>query len=664
MSVARILNVDDNESGRYVKSRVLKQAGYEVSEARTGVEALEKMRQERPDLVLLDVKLPDINGHEVCRLIKKQSPHVLVLQISASFVTPVDRATGLDSGADAYLSQPVEPSELSATIRALLRLKRAEQSARESNELYRVIVQGALDYAIVTTDLEGRVLSWSNGARQVLGWTAVEMIGTSIDRLYTPEDLAAGAPADDRMRATSEAGIMTDRWHLRQDGNPLWASTTLAPLRADANGVSGYVFMLRDRTDDKTERDAMDRANAWLEREVAARTGALSEANRLLRHEIEERKRAEQALRQAQKMEAVGQLTGGIAHDFNNMLTVVLGSTERLKKDLPVRDEAQHRRADLVMQAASQAAALTHRLLAFSRRQPLDPKPTALNALIGGLIDMLRRTIGETVELRTELEPDLPAVLVDANQLENAILNLAVNARDAMLGGGMLTLRTRAEPAHVVLSVADTGIGMSPETAARALEPFFTTKRSGQGTGLGLAQVHGFIQQSGGTLDISSVEGQGTVIELRLPRLPEGTTTVHVPSDVGPLDFDGAGRRVLVVEDQQGVREHVSETMRQLGFEVTAAGDATLARRYLDGLIEGGQRVDLIVSDIGLPGGTDGWQLAGLARRLMPGVKIVLMTGYAQVNSEPLDANTELLMKPFVRATLVSRLSRLFGRPS
>ena len=154
------------------------------------------------------------------------------------------------------------------------------------------------------------------------------------------------------------------------------------------------------------------------------------------------------------------------------------------------------------------------------------------------------------------------------------------------------------------------------------------------------------------------------MIELRLPRLPEGTTTVHVPSDVGPLDFDGAGRRVLVVEDQQGVREHVSETMRQLGFEVTAAGDATLARRYLDGLIEGGQRVDLIVSDIGLPGGTDGWQLAGLARRLMPGVKIVLMTGYAQVNSEPLDANTELLMKPFVRATLVSRLSRLFGRPS
>ena len=664
MSVARILNVDDNESGRYVKSRVLKQAGYEVSEARTGVEALEKMRQERPDLVLLDVKLPDINGHEVCRLIKKQSPHVLVLQISASFVTPIDRATGLDSGADAYLSQPVEPSELSATIRALLRLRRAEQSARESNELYRVIVQGALDYAIVTTDLEGCVLSWSNGARQVLGWTAVEMTGAPIDRLYTPEDLAAGAPAGDRMRATSEAGIMTDRWHLRQDGTRLWASTTLAPLRADANGVSGYVFMLRDRTDDKTERDAMDRANAWLEREVAARTGALSEANRLLRHEIEERKRAEQALRQAQKMEAVGQLTGGIAHDFNNMLTVVLGSTERLKKDLPASDGAQHRRADLVMQAATQAAALTHRLLAFSRRQPLDPKPTGLNALIGGLIDMLRRTIGETVELRTELEQDLPAVLVDANQLENAILNLAVNARDAMLGGGMLTLRTRAEPAHVVLSVADTGIGMSPETAARALEPFFTTKRSGQGTGLGLAQVHGFIQQSGGALDIASVEGQGTVIELRLPRLPEGTATVHVPSDVGPQEFDGAGRRVLVVEDQQGVREHVAETMRQLGFEVTAAGDATLARRYLDGLIEGGQRVDLIVSDIGLPGGTDGWQLAGVARRLMPGVKIVLMTGYAQVNSEPLDANTELLMKPFVRATLVSRLSRLFGRPS
>jgi PAS domain S-box-containing protein len=657
VSIARILNVDDNDSGRYVKSRVLKQAGYDVVEARTGVEALERARRDQPDLVLLDVKLPDINGHEVCRLIKRQTPHMLVLQISASFVAPVDRATGLDSGADAYLSQPVEPSELSATIRALLRLRRAEQSARESNELYRVIVQAALDYAIVTADLEGRVLTWSNGAQQVLGWTATQMTGESLDRLYVPEDVENGVPVRDRTRAAEESGTMADRWHLRHDGTRLWATTTMAPLRAHASDITGYVFMLRDRTAEKTERDAMDRTNVWLEREVAARTSALTAANRQLRHEIEERGRAEQALRQAQKMEAVGQLTGGIAHDFNNMLTVVLGSTEQLKKNLLPGDRAQHRRADLVMQAAEQAAALTHRLLAFSRLQPLDPKPTGLNALIGGLIDMVRRTIGETVQLRTDLEADLPAVLVDGNQLENAIVNLAVNARDAMLGGGTLTVSTRAEPAHVLLAVSDTGIGMSPETARRALEPFFTTKRSGQGTGLGLSQVYGFVRQSGGSLEISSAEGQGTTVELRFPRLPEGTAIDRNTGRNETPEFDGAGLSVLLVEDQDGVREHIAETLRDMGFDVATVSDAPAARRHL----QAHPHIDLMVSDIGLPGGTDGWTLAAQVRRLVPGVKIVLMTGYAQPNTDPLDANTELLMKPFTRHAMLARLSRLLS---
>ena len=657
MSMSLILNVDDNESGRYIKTRILRQGGYQVIEARTGIEALEKAKHDKPDLVLLDVKLPDVSGFEVCRLIKEQTPKLLVLQISASFVAPSDRATGLNSGADSYLSQPVEPSELLATVRALLRLKRAEQAAQESNELYRVIVQSATDYAIVTLDLEGRVRTWSTGAQQMLGWSEKEMEGEPVDRLFPPEDVAAGVPMAERERGAREGGAAADRWQVRKDGSRLWAGTSLVPLRAHMNGVTGFIFVLRDRTAEKDEQDAMQRANAWLENEVTARTSALLAANDQLRREIEERERAEQALRQAQKMEAVGQLTGGIAHDFNNMLTVVLGATESLKKALPPEAGPQHRRADLVMQAATQAAALTHRLLAFSRPQPVDPKPTNVNALIGGLIDMMHRTIGETVKLETDLASGLPPALVDANQLENAILNLVVNARDAMATGGTLTLRTAApEPGWVTLSVIDTGIGMPREVAARALEPFFTTKRTGEGTGLGLAQVHSFVTQSGGSMRIDSTEGHGTTIELRFPRLLAGVEPAEAaPHEQG--DFRGEGRRALVVEDQQGVREHVAETLRHLGFEVLTAGDAPSALAFLRD-----NPVDLLMTDIGLPGGSDGWGLAAETRKLVPGVKIVLMTGYAQSSLEPLGADSELLMKPFMRSTLEGRLVRLFGR--
>lgn len=656
--VSLILNVDDSESGRYIKTRILRQGGYDVVEARTGVEALEKAKHEKPDLVLLDVKLPDISGYEVCRLLKSQTAKLLVLQISASFVAPGDRATGLDSGADAYLSQPVEPSELLATVRALLRLKRAEQEAEESNELYRVIVQSAVDYAIVTLALDGSVRTWSSGARRVLGWSEDEMVGRPIDSLFTPEDVAEGVPAADRECAAREGGSNVDRWQVRKDGSRLWASISLVPLRGHMNGITGYILVLRDRTVEKTEQDAMQRANAWLEGEVATRTRALVEANEQLRREIEERERAEQALRQAQKMEAVGQLTGGIAHDFNNMLTVVLGATESLKATLPRDASAQHRRADLVMQAATQAAALTHRLLAFSRPQPADPKPTNLNALIGGLIDMLRRTIGESVALKTDLTAGLPAVLVDANQLENAILNLAVNARDAMARGGTLELRTsHSGDDWVMLAVADTGSGMPPQVAERALEPFFTTKRSGEGTGLGLSQVYRFMQQAGGTLQIDSVEGKGTTVELRFPRLSSETAQSEAIGDVSSDHFRGDGRRALVVEDQQGVREHVAEALHHLGFEVIATPDAATALAFL----ATDRRIDLLMTDIGLPGGTDGWGLTAAVRKLIPAVKIVVMTGYAQSTLEPLGPNSELLMKPFMRSALESRLTRLFS---
>ena len=655
-----ILNVDDTDSGRYIKTRILRQGGYEVVEARTGVEALEKARHHKPDLVLLDVKLPDVSGHEVCRVLKRSAAGLLVLQISASFVAPGDRAIGLDSGADAYLSQPVEPSELLATVRALLRLKRAERAAHESNELYRVIVESAVDYAIITSDLEGYVKTWSDGAQLVLGWTADSMVGQPIDRLFLDEDVARHVPALERATATHDGRTTTERWLRRSDGRRIWASATVVPLRAAMNGVKGFIHIVRDRTSEKAEQDAMQRSNEVLEREVSVRTRALTDANAKLRQQIEERERAEQALRQVQKLEAIGQLTGGIAHDFNNMLTVVLGSADALRKALPDGAIVQQRRADLIMQAAAQAAALTHRLLAFSRPQPHDPKPANLNAQIGGVLDMLRRTIGESVDIVTELEAGLPPVTVDANQLENAILNLAVNARDAMSGNGTLTIRTFSTAgAFVSLVIADTGTGMSPEVAARAFEPFFTTKRAGEGTGLGLAQVMSFVQQSGAMIHVDSTPGTGTAIEMRFPALGATATEAGTAGDQPASEFRGAGRRALVVEDQQGVREFVADALGRLGFEVATVGDADAALRF----VEDATAIDLLMTDIGLPGRLDGWQLASAVNKRLPATKVVFMTGYATTpaNANGIGAGRVLLMKPFTQAALETRLVRLFG---
>jgi PAS domain S-box-containing protein len=652
VSAAVILNVDDSEAARHAKTRSLERGGYRVIEARTGAEAMERAKEDRPDLVLLDVRLPDVSGYEVCRLLKAAYPQILVLQVSASFVEPGDRALGLDSGADSYLTQPLETTELLATIRALLRLRAAEQAARESGELYKAIVESASDYAIITTDLDGTIRTWSSGAEQVLGHAAAEMVGRSMDTLFTPEDIAAGVPAADRERAAREERAVSERWQMRRDGDRLWSTGILVPLRDAVASITGFIVILRDRTAEKAHQD-------WLEREVRQRTRALTEANDKLKREIEERERAEEALRQAQKMEALGQLTGGVAHDFNNMLTVVMGSTEALKRRLPSDAADQHRRADLVLQAGAQAAALTHRLLAFSRQQPRDPKPTSLNASVTGIMELIKSTVGESIELVIDLADGLPPMLIDGSQLENAILNLVVNARDAMPDGGVLTIRTGTadEGRSVLLSVIDAGVGMPPEVAAKAFEPFFTTKRLGHGTGLGLAQVMRCVEQAGGQARIDSAVGKGTAVVVSFPSMFESVKVTEAAAAVGVGEFHGDGRLAMVVEDEDAVRDYVAESLRGLGFEVTAAGDAVQALQRL----EGGPKVDLVVSDVGLPGGIDGWQFAARIRLLLPDVKMVLMTGYAKATATTLGAGTELLMKPFTVSALETRLHRLFG---
>ncbi|MGE0746959.1 MAG: response regulator, partial [Rhodospirillales bacterium] len=411
------------------------------------------------------------------------------------------------------------------------------------------------------------------------------------------------------------------------------------------------------------------RANSeQLETRVAARTQELAAANEALRAQMAAREKAEEQLRQAQKMEAVGQLTGGIAHDFNNLLTVVLGSFERIRRDLGRgRTPAEIENSiDNGIQASQRAAALTRSLLAFSRRQPLEPHPVDINRLVSRLSDLLRRTIGEQITIESVNAGGLWRTYVDPNQLESAILNLSVNARDAMPGGGKLTVETAnayldehslagesdaAPGQYVMVCITDTGTGMSPEVRAKAFEPFFTTKGVGQGTGLGLSQVYGFVKQSGGHIQIYSEPGEGTAVKIYLPRLADEAAAVEPVPHVPPAAEAARGERILVVEDEDGVRERTVEILTELGYGVieAATGPAALA------LLDGGAVADLLFTDVGLPGGMNGRQLANEAQARRPGLKVLFTTGYARnaiVHDGRLDPGVSLVTKPFTAAEL------------
>jgi signal transduction histidine kinase/CheY-like chemotaxis protein len=409
--------------------------------------------------------------------------------------------------------------------------------------------------------------------------------------------------------------------------------------------------------------------NETLEQRVAERT-------RDLELEMAERRKAEAALVQAQKMEAVGQLTGGIAHDFNNLLTIVIGGLDRIGRLLatlaPSPETARIERAkEMALEGSRRAATLTHRLLAFSRIQPLDPKPLDANTLVAGMSEMLRRTLGEPVVLETVLAGGLWRTKADSNQLESALLNLAVNARDAMPNGGKLTI----EPAnahldevyamkvaegitpgqYVLIAVADTGTGMNKATMERVFEPFFTTKEVGKGTGLGLSQVYGFVRQSGGHVQIYSELGEGTTVKIYLPRLMNAEEETAEAINKSPVTPSGQGETILVVEDESTLRQFTTTSLRELGYRVLEAPDGRTAL----GIVERHPEIDLLFTDVVLTGGMNGRVLADEALRRRSNLKTLFTTGYtsnAIVHHGRLDPGVHLIGKPFTYAELAMKV--------
>jgi PAS domain S-box-containing protein len=388
--------------------------------------------------------------------------------------------------------------------------------------------------------------------------------------------------------------------------------------------------------------------------------------------DVTERKHLEEQLRQSQKMEAVGQLTGGLAHDFNNLLIGISGSLEMLQKRIAEgRFTEIQRYIDAAQESSRRAASLTHRLLAFSRRQTLDPKAVDVHRLIGGMEELIRRTMGPQVETRV-VSGAPSSSLVDSNQLESALLNLCINARDAMPHGGKLVLQTdllhlgeyaagdiELPPGeYVCVAVSDTGTGMSPETIKRAFDPFFTTKPLGEGTGLGLSMVYGFARQSGGQLRIQSELGAGTTMRLYLPRY-EGTISAEkTPTPAPTVPSPRAGDTVLVVDDEPTVRMLVTEVLQGLGYATLEAADGGTAIRTL----QSNARIDLLITDVGLPGGMNGRQVADGGRTLRPDLQVLFITGYAEnavFGKGHLNPGMLVLTKPFTTDDLVSRIGQL-----
>jgi PAS domain S-box-containing protein len=593
----------------------------------------------------------------------------------SSFYTPEDRARGLPQAAlkaatetgrfssegwrvrkdgsrfwalvvvDAIRDEQGQLIGFAKVTRDITERQQAHEELLESERRFRRLIEAVVDYAIFQLDPAGNVTTWNPGAQRIKGYTPEEIVGRHFSQFYTPEDLQLGVPKRALSEAAEHGRFEAEGWRMRKDGSRFWASVVIDRITDEAGNLLGFAKVTRDVTERKKAQDEL--------------------------------KQIQEQLLASQKLEAVGQLSGGIAHDFNNLLMIVLGNietAERNGRQLAGGVNLQRALAN-AKRAAQRAAALTSRLLAFSRRQALDPKPINLNNFINGLQEFLQRTLGERIEVQTVGSAGLWHIEADVSQLESAIINLGINARDAMPNGGKLTLEAvnvsadedycRANPdlspgQYVIVCVTDTGTGMTADVLDRAFEPFFTTKEPGQGTGLGLSQVYGFVKQSGGHVKIYSEEGHGTSIRMYFPRHYGDAR----PAAADTEEFVPEGEQaetILVVEDDADLRIYVTDVLRNLSYRVFSVPSAQAA---LTLLLQEEPKVDLLLTDIVMPG-INGRELGRRALQIRPGIKILYMTGYSRnavVHQGRLDEGVDLLEKPISQAKLALRIREMLDR--
>jgi PAS domain S-box-containing protein len=535
------------------------------------------------------------------------------------------------------------------------RRRLVEQALRTSQDRLAALF-GQASVGLSELSLDGRFSRVNGALCRMLGRSEEALLGLHMDDLIHPDDMAENRARVARLKDSGEPFTIEKRY-FRPDGGWVWISSSMSRLDDEAGQPVALIAVKTDITERRRIEVALRDLNDTLEQRVS--------------REVAERDKAEEALRQAQKMEAVGQLTGGVAHDFNNVLQIIAGNLHLLHGHLE-GDEAARRRLDMAFAAVERGAKLSSQLLAFARRQPLQPVVTNLGRLVANMDELLRRALGEAVELLVVTGSGLWNTLVDPGQIENVILNLGINARDAMQGEGRVTIELGNAvldeyyvnnlidvPAgqYVMLSVTDTGSGMPPEVLQRAFEPFFTTKPEGEGTGLGLSMAYGFVKQSRGHIKIYSQQGVGTSVKIYLPR----TMLAELPEDAAPAGpVTGGTETVLVVEDDEGVRTVVLDMLAALGYRVLSAENGEQALR----IIEAGEAVDLLFTDVVMPGPVRSPELARIAQQVLPDLAVLFTSGYPQdaiVHGGRLDAGLELLSKPYRRDELARKLRHVLN---
>jgi PAS domain S-box-containing protein len=533
---------------------------------------------------------------------------------------------------DPIFSPAGEHLGFAKVTRDLTERKAAEEALKASEQQFRLLVQGVTDYAIFMLDRDGNVASWNSGAQRIKGYAPEEIIGQHFSRFYTEEDRQLGEPQRALEEAAKSGRFEKEAWRVRKDGTRFWANVVIDAIRNDLGEIVGFAKVTRDVTERRQAQKALEQAR--------------------------------ESLFQAQKMEAIGQLTGGVAHDFNNLLMAIRASLELVRKRVAY-DPKISPFVENAIQGAERGAALTQRMLAFARQRELKTQNVDVPALVRGMAELMTRTLGEAVSVETRFPMSVPLVATDPNQLETAILNVVLNARDAMPNGGPITITATPESVadgnphqlkpgqYVCLAVIDRGLGMDEETLQRATEPFFTTKGVGKGTGLGLPMVHGLAEQSGGRLVLKSSPGEGTTVEIWLPvaRQPVARESADARSAAPDAGEDQPKLGVLAVDDDALVLLNTVAMLEDLGHTVHQASNGPAALEVLRR-----EPIDLVLTDQGMPGMT-GIQLAQAIEREWPGLPVIIVTGYAELPEGA--PRLPKLEKPFLHEQLSSVIERV-----
>jgi two-component system cell cycle sensor histidine kinase/response regulator CckA len=627
IETGRVLVIDDDPGTCHTISDVLELHGHAVESATDGYAGLERLTATPVDAAIVDIRLPDISGLDLLRAIRASSPDTEVIFITGhgSLATAVE---AVNRAAFSYLTKPFEMPQLVAALEKALEKRRLGRALRDSEARYRALVEGSIQGLSIH---RGFVIEFANASLAAMfGYAGPPaLIGRDLRVLVAPHEIPR---VEGYAAACQEGEPAPSRYEfqgVRRDGTLIWVETLMS------------VTSWRDGT-------------ALLATFV----------------DVTERKRLEDHLRQAQKMEAIGRLAGGVAHDFNNLLTVISGRAQ-IELARPELSEPSRRNVDLIAEAARRASALTRQLLAFSRKQVLQPRVLDVDIVVARLEPLLRRLIGEDIDLVTATEPVLGRVRADPGQLEQVVMNLAVNARDAMPQGGRLTIETAnveldeayarqqadVHPGpYVLLAVSDTGVGMDAETQAHLFEPFFTTKGVGEGTGLGLATVYGIVKQSGGHITAYSEPGRGATIKIYLPRVDAASELREAEPEAVVLRR--GSETVLLVEDDEAVRELTREVLEMQGYSVLAVADAAEAPRVVEGA---SGPIHLLVTDVVMPR-LSGRELTERLRSLRPGLRVLYISGYADtaiVHHGVLDPGTPFLQKPFTPDALLRSVRKV-----